>query len=642
MIEQREKARQKEAGGDGTLNASLGQKWGSYRLVRLLGRGGFAEVYLGEHIRLGMLAAIKILHIPLSDTEPDAFQQEAQYIAELSHPHIVRVLDFDIQAGKPFLVLEYAPDGSLRQKYPRGTRPPLPLVVEYISQTASALQYAHEKKLVHRDVKPENMLLGRQGQVLLSDFGLAIIAHSTLSMATQEFQGTLPYMAPEQIQGYPRAASDQYALGVVAYQWLTGSLPFQGSPSEIVAQHLAIVPRALRQDMPQISDEVESVIQKALSKDPRARFESVLAFAEALQQAAQTTRLFAQSVETGMPLSDFSASTSLPPTFRARPHTRQLEHSQIPPSSPETPPNQDVSTPRLPMPASTSGPWAKEQHTVTMHTEDIPLALLATSPLPIIPETPVPGAVYAPTTKRLLDEPVLPTPVPTSSLQSKLAVTASAHPAITSRRPNSRRMILFAAAICLLILGGIAFRYAFSLASPTTGSSLRLSSANKLTGTNATASATRPLPTATPGSNHSIPPAGMSGSTPTAQPTASSSSTPASQPTSTLVPDCFSGSPSTVTITQILGASVSLPGTAITLTNCSTEIGHWTGTAQIDDGSSWTTCSPVSGDIPANSSQTVHIVAGSPDILLGTYTARWIFTLGTISWTTQVKLVVVV
>src|SRR6266849_11103659 len=195
-----------------------GQQFGNYRLVRLLGQGGYAEVYLGQHLRLTQQAAIKVLHAHLTEAEAEHFYQEAQTISTLVHPSIIRVFDYDVQDGVPFLVMDYAPNGSLRQRYPKGSVVPLPQIVPYVKQVAAALQYAHEQKFIHRDVKPENMLVGRQQEVLLSDFGLAALAHSSASLSTQEAVGTLPYMAPEQIEGHPRAASDQYALGVVIYE----------------------------------------------------------------------------------------------------------------------------------------------------------------------------------------------------------------------------------------------------------------------------------------------------------------------------------------------------------------------------------------------------------------------------------------
>src|SRR5260370_39286717 len=265
----------------------VGQQFSNYRLVSLLGQGGYAEVYLGQHMRLELQAAIKVLHTHLSDAEAEDFQQEAQTIAKLAHPSIVRVFDFDVQEGVPFLVMDYAPNGSLRKRYPRGSLVPLALIVSYVKQVATAWKYAHERKFIHRDVKPENILLGRQEEVLLSDFGLAALAHSSASLSAQTAVGTLPYMAPEQMEGHARPASDQYALGVVVYEWLCGARPFEGSLSEVMVQHLSMPPPPLRERMPAISAELEQVVLRALAKDPKERFASVAAFAEAFEQAGQ-------------------------------------------------------------------------------------------------------------------------------------------------------------------------------------------------------------------------------------------------------------------------------------------------------------------------------------------------------------------
>jgi predicted ATPase/class 3 adenylate cyclase len=265
----------------------LGQQFGNYRLVSLLGQGGYAAVYLGQHLRLNLQAAIKVLHTHLTGQEASHFQQEAETIAALMHPAIVRILDFDVQQGVPFLIMDYAPNGSLRQYYPKGSLVPSPQIVSSVKQVASALQYAHERKFIHRDVKPENMLLGRQEEVLLSDFGLAALSHSSASLSTQEAIGTLPYMAPEQIEGHPRAASDQYALGVVVYEWLCGARPFEGTATEVMVQQLTMPPPPLRERIPTIPLGIEQVVLKALAKDPKARFASVKDFAAALERASQ-------------------------------------------------------------------------------------------------------------------------------------------------------------------------------------------------------------------------------------------------------------------------------------------------------------------------------------------------------------------
>ncbi len=196
------------------MASHIGQRFGNYRLLHVLGTGGFAEVYLGEHIHLGTPAAIKVLHSQLQLEDAENFRVEARKIARLAHPYIVRVLDFGVENQIPFLVMDYAPHGTLRQRHLNGLPLQLDLIIAYIKQIAPALQYVHEQKLIHRDIKPENMLVSQQQQILLSDFGIAVAAHSTGSLKTQNVTGTGAYMAPEQIQGKPRVASDQYALGV--------------------------------------------------------------------------------------------------------------------------------------------------------------------------------------------------------------------------------------------------------------------------------------------------------------------------------------------------------------------------------------------------------------------------------------------
>jgi serine/threonine protein kinase len=269
----------------------IGQKFGNYHLVRLLGEGGFAEVYLGEHIHLGTQAAIKVLHTQLTTDDVEIFRNEARIIAQLEHPNIVRVLDFGVEEKTPFLVMSYATNGTLRRRHPKGSSLPLATVVSYVKQLADALQYAHDEKLVHRDVKPENMLVGKRQEVLLSDFGIAVMAQSSRYQNAQDMAGTITYMAPEQIQGKPRPASDQYSLGIVIYEWLSGTRPFRGSLTEMVGQHISAPPPPLREQIPNISPAVEEVVMKALAKDPKERFAKVSDLAIALEEANKLTGL---------------------------------------------------------------------------------------------------------------------------------------------------------------------------------------------------------------------------------------------------------------------------------------------------------------------------------------------------------------
>src|SRR5215472_14598908 len=161
----------------------VGHEVGHYHLQALLGEGGYAQVYLGEHRYLKTQAAIKLLSQRLDPPAEQAFLQEAQTIASLIHPHIVRVLDFGLDNGIPFLVMDYAPHGSLRQRYPRGMPLPLPEIVPLVQQAAQAIQYAHDARRIHRDIKPENLLVGRKQEVWLSDFGLAVLAQSDYTSA---------------------------------------------------------------------------------------------------------------------------------------------------------------------------------------------------------------------------------------------------------------------------------------------------------------------------------------------------------------------------------------------------------------------------------------------------------------------------
>jgi eukaryotic-like serine/threonine-protein kinase len=269
-----------------------GQQLGNYHLHQILGQGGSADVYLGEHIHLGTLAAIKVLRFQIGSSKLDDFLREARIIAHLLHPHIVRVLDFGVEGNMPFLVMDYATNGTLRQCYPKGTHLPLATIISSVKQVAQALQYAHARKIVHRDVKPENMLLDINSQVLLSDFGISAIEQNTSTLIMQKridssAAGTINYMAPEQIHGSPHPSSDQYALGVVVYEWLCGSCPFSGETLAIMYQHVHVPPLPLREKISTISPAVEHVVLRALAKDPRQRFATIEEFAQALEQADQ-------------------------------------------------------------------------------------------------------------------------------------------------------------------------------------------------------------------------------------------------------------------------------------------------------------------------------------------------------------------
>jgi len=222
-----------------TSNDPIGQRIGTYRLIRLIGEGSFSKVYLAKHISSDLLVAIKLIQWSLLGTSAERFLQDGQNLSRLIHPNIIRIIQVGIEDATPFLVMDYATNGTLRQRHPQGAQLSLSTVVNYVKQIAGALQYVHDRQHIHGDLKPENLLLGQHYEILLSDFSFDLDTgtdplDSAKATPLASMAGTIPYMAPEQINGTRRRASDQYALGIIVYEWLSGSRPFSGSPTEIV------------------------------------------------------------------------------------------------------------------------------------------------------------------------------------------------------------------------------------------------------------------------------------------------------------------------------------------------------------------------------------------------------------------------
>src|SRR5438552_10382116 len=271
------------------MTARVGQQMGKYSLLCLLGQGHYSEAYLGEHVDLKSLCVVKVLQTRLLHDVLDIYLEETRRLAELAHPHIVRVLDAGVENNTPFLVMDYAPNGTLRQYYPGGPSRSLTTILPHIKQAAAALQYAHDHGFIHENIRPENMLLGLNNEVLLSDFNINAVALSRRHWGLKEVTGSIAYSAPEQMLGKSGPASDQYALGFVIYEWLSGEHPYRGSLIEIAHQHLRVPPPPLRRKAPMISRDVEEVIMTAIAKDPRQRFAKVSAFVNALEQAHPTS-----------------------------------------------------------------------------------------------------------------------------------------------------------------------------------------------------------------------------------------------------------------------------------------------------------------------------------------------------------------
>ncbi len=269
-----------------------GATFAGYTIVRMLGSGGMGEVYLAQHPRLPRRDALKVLPSSVSaDSEyRERFNREADIAATLWHPHIVGVHDRGNFEGQLWISMDYV-DGTdagrlVRERYPNGM--PAAEVANIVTAVADALDYAHERDLLHRDVKPANILLSHpesgDQRILLADFGIARWVNDVSGLtATNMTVGTVSYAAPEQLMGARLTGrADQYALAATAFHLLTGAPPFQNSnPAVVISQHLSGSPPAIGGKRPELSA-LDPVLAKALSKDPTDRFERCADFARAL------------------------------------------------------------------------------------------------------------------------------------------------------------------------------------------------------------------------------------------------------------------------------------------------------------------------------------------------------------------------
>src|SRR4026209_101868 len=250
---------------------------GRYRILRKLGTGGMANVYLAEDEVLGRRVAIKILNDRHAgdDQFVERFRREAKNAASPSHPNIVTIYDRGEAEGTYYIAMEYLDGRSLKELIVARGPAPVNVAIDYARKILDALRFSHRNGIVHRDIKPHNVIVDAEGRVKVTDFGIARAGASQMT-EVGSIIGTAQYLSPEQAKGAPvDQTSDLYSVGVVLYEMLTGQVPFTGdTPLEIAMKHLSEVPKPPSELRPEVPHDLDSIVLRALAKDPADRYQS--------------------------------------------------------------------------------------------------------------------------------------------------------------------------------------------------------------------------------------------------------------------------------------------------------------------------------------------------------------------------------
>jgi serine/threonine protein kinase len=456
------------------------RRLGKYELQELLGQGGMAEVWKALDTQLQRNVAIKLLHANLKEDPHfiSRFEREAQIIASLHHPNIVQIHDFQIITSEQegtlaYMVMDYVEGQTLadyiHRTSSRGNYPTPAEIVQLFTSIALAVDYAHQQGMIHRDLKPANILLDQRqtttnpmGEPILTDFGLARLMGSSAATLTAAQLGTPLYIAPEQASGFPgNERSDIYSLGIILYEIVTGTLPFQGdSPTAVIVQHLKATPPSPILINPNIPPALEVVILRCLAKDPAARFPSASSLAASIAEALH------------IPVPESLGSPAYPvdadymPTYLTPSSISQMQAAT--PSSPSQP-SVKSATP-LPPVVTSSGSFAAQSSSGGQSTPPLSMGsnpgfstpAYSTTPGTSMPAMSGPQVTPMPVTTGGT-APVAPAPSPATAPSPLLA------PVPSPRRAGRPRWLLFGLiALLIVLLGGSLGAYFLFFRSATT------------------------------------------------------------------------------------------------------------------------------------------------------------------------------
>lgn len=266
-----------------------------YEIIRAIGEGGMANVYLGYDTILDRNVAIKILRGDLSNDEKFVrrFQREALSASSLAHPNIVEMYDVGEDDGLYYIVMEYVDGKTLKQLLKKRGNLTLSETIDIMLQLTDGMRHAHDSYIVHRDLKPQNIMIKDDGQIKITDFGIAMALNSTQLTQTNSVMGSVHYLPPEQASGKGSTIkSDIYSMGIIFYELLSGSLPFRGDNAvEIALKHMRDPLPSLREDNPAIPQSIENIIKKATAKNPKNRYEDARSMHEDLLTALDEDRM---------------------------------------------------------------------------------------------------------------------------------------------------------------------------------------------------------------------------------------------------------------------------------------------------------------------------------------------------------------